>query len=199
MNSEAKKRFDNNLSECEEAIQIYAYLKTKGYNADFGLRFVWVAGISALDHYVTEIVVEKGTEIFANGNNAAALLSMPIIMETAIALKDANPVDAILIFKQAISDAVRYKSFQKAEDVVSGLAYIWSEKHKWQTIGRYLGKHPKVLRETLNNIVSRRNIIVHNADFVGSENVRKPVDPQDAKEVVFYLKELVRAIDQLVA
>ena len=57
----AKNKFDSHISQCSEAIAIYEFLEDHGYNADFGLRFVWVASVSALDHYVTELVVEKAT------------------------------------------------------------------------------------------------------------------------------------------
>ena len=56
----------------------------------------------------------------------------------------------------------------------------------------------KSARETLNNIVTRRNIIAHNADFDESSNTRKSIDAVDTKAVIVYLNQLVEAVDSLI-
>ena len=199
MSSEAKGYFDQHISECTEALEVYKYLRQSGYEASFGLRFVWVAAVSALDHYITQLVIEKGTEAIVNEEEGAdRLFPLLVSMENALDLRDANPVEAALVVRRAIGEAVRYRSFQNANDVAAGLAYVWSEQHKWHQIAGEIEISSQVARETLNNIVNRRNVIAHNADFDEAIGSRTPVAPEDAETVINYLSNLVGAIDSLV-
>lgn len=199
MTTRAKERFDANLDECAEALRIYDYLRARGYEANFGLRFVWVAAVSAVDHYVTELIVERAVKMVANKEaKTDALLAMHLRLDVALAVAEANPIEAVVIFQRAIEDGVRFRSFQKAEDVAGGLSLVWAEDHKWQKIAEQMGEGHRQVREKLNNIVARRNGIAHNADYDEVAKSRSPVEAEDAAEVVRFLKRLVEAIDRIV-
>lgn len=121
----AKTNFDTHIQQCHEAIEIYGYLEKSGYAADFGLRYVWVASISALDHYISELVVEKSTEQFANGQRLTAkMLSEGIPLDTALRVSAASPAQTLVEFRSAVLNMVRYRTFQKADDVADGLAFV---------------------------------------------------------------------------
>ena len=75
--------------------------------------------------------------------------------ERALERRSADPVTAVVVFKRAVIEAVRFSSFHRADNIADGLAYIWSEPHKWQVIAAHLGLSTKAARETVNSIADR--------------------------------------------
>jgi len=125
----ARDRFHEHISQCSEAITIYEFLEGHGYTADFGLRFVWVASVSALDHYISELIVEKATEHFSNGVALTPKLSGEgVPLASLQTMRSASAAESVLKFRSIMINTVRFKTFQNAESVSDGLAYIWSEK-----------------------------------------------------------------------
>lgn len=195
----AKSRFDTHMAQCAEAITIYEFLEGHRYSADFGLRFVWVASVSALDHYVTELIVEKSTEHFANGAPLSPKLSsegVPISSLVAMHTIPVSQPQAVVEFRNIVRNAVRFRTFQKADDIADGLAYVWSEKHKWDKIAASVGVPPKILKRKLNGICTRRDLIVHNADYNEATGKPTPCIRADAKEVVTFIAKVVEEIDK---
>ena len=195
----AKTKFDSHISQCSDAITIYNFLDGHGYNADFGLRFVWVASVSALDNYVTELIVEKATEQFSNNAALTAKLSSEgVPLASLLKMRAVPAAQAVVEFRATMSNAVRFRTFQKADDIADGLAYIWQEKHKWDKIAGSIGEQPKSARRKLNSICTRRDQIVHNADYNEATGDLMPCILSDAKEVISYVLRIVTAIDSLV-
>jgi len=194
----AKTNFDTHMAQSAEAITIYEFLDGQGYSADFGLRFVWVASVSALDHYITELIVEKSTEHFSNGISLSPKLSsegVPISSLMTMHAIPASQLQAVVEFRNIIRNAVRFRTFQKAEDVADGLAYIWNEKQKWDKIAKFIGVPTKTARQKLNGICTRRDLIVHNADYNEATGKLTPCIRTDAQEVVDFVATVVEAID----
>jgi hypothetical protein len=114
------------MAQCSESIAIYDFLVRSGYSADFGLRFVWVASVSALDHYITELIVEKSTEHFANGSSLSPKLSNEGVPISSLMIMHTIPtlqVQAVVQFRNIVRNAVRFRTFQKADDVADGLVF----------------------------------------------------------------------------
>jgi hypothetical protein len=186
------------MAQCTEAITIYEFLEGHGYSADFGLRFVWVASVSALDDYVSELIVEKSTEHFSNGTALSPKLSNEGVPISSLVTMHAIPAfqtQAVVEFRNIVRNAVRFRTFQKAEDVADGLAYVWNEKHKWDKIAASIGVPAKVAKRKLNGICTRRDLIVHNADYNEATGNLTPCIRTDAQEVVDYVAKVVEAID----
>jgi hypothetical protein len=197
MTSQAKLLFDSHLEECREAIALYEHFeKTSIYRADFNLRFVWIAAISAFDHYVSQLILERATKAYANNEALTPkLLSDGVSLSNALELRGANSVDAILIFRRILGDCIRYKSFQHPDKIAEGLSYVWAEKHKWQYIAGVLGISLDYLKGTMESIVDRRNLIAHNADYDEARGVKLPVDKHQALDVVKFLASIVDVIE----
>lgn len=194
----AKTKFDLHIAQCADAIAIHEFLENSGYSADFGLRFVWVASVSALDHYVTELVVEKSTEHFSNGDLLSSKLKNECVPISSLMAMHAIPTSkpqAVLEFRKIVQNSVRFRTFQKADDVADGLAYVWNEKHKWAAIAESLGVPAKSAKQKLNGICSRRDLIVHNADYNEATGDQLPCNRADAIEVVSYITRIVEEID----
>lgn len=199
MMTAARDKFESHISECSEAITIFEFLEGHGYNANFGLRFVWVAAVSALDHYITEIIVEKSTEHFSNGSGfSAKLANEGVPLASLLRMQNVPAAQATVEFRAIISNAIRFRTFQKADDISDGLSYIWNEKHKWEKIAAVLNLPARNAKSKLNGICSRRDLIVHNADYNEATGDLMPCDSSDAKEVISYVIKTVTAIDSLV-
>ncbi|MEP1308260.1 HEPN domain-containing protein [Sulfitobacter sp.] len=200
MPSAAKNNFSSHISQCDDAAKIYNFLVTKGYAADFGLRFVWVAAISALDNYISELVVEKATEIYSNkGSLPKKLQAEGVPLEKVLEFQLSNPIEATMIFRKLITNSVKFQTFQSADGVASGLAYIWDEQHKWKRISEGMGMQLKPAKGKLNSICFRRNAIAHNADYDMSSNKLRDCKLEDAVAASEFVKELVNTIDDLVS
>ncbi|WP_157956990.1 HEPN domain-containing protein [Salinicola salarius] len=199
MTSAAKTNFDSHLTQCYEAIEIYSHLKQRGYSADFGLRFVWVSSVSALDHYVSELIIEKSTEQFANqGILSTKLLNEGVPLQASMRMNSSSATQAIVEFRSFIEQVVRFRTFQKSKDIADGLSYIWNEQHKWEKISDKLGLKPKSAKYKLNSIGYRRDLIVHNADCDSYTGKLKECTTTEASEALNYIKETVEIIEDLV-
>ena len=194
----AKTRFDTHMAQCVEAITIHEFLEHHGYSADFGLRFVWVASVSALDHYITELIVGKSTEHFSYGTPLSSKLSnegVPISSLMTMHAIPASQMQAVVEFRNIVRNAVQFRTFQKANDVADGLAYVWNEKYKWDKIAASMGVPTKIAKYKLNGICTRRDLIVHNADYNEATGNLTPCIRTDAQEVVDYITKVVEAVD----
>lgn len=198
--SNAKALFDTNISECSEAIALYEHYRLAyRFSPDFQLRFVWIASVSALDHYISELIIESATYLYGNKMPLPKKLrAAEISFQNAIDLSLADNVSSIVIFRSIINTLIRYTSFQSSSNIADGLAYIWNEKYKGQFIAKKMGKSEDQVKRTLGAIVDRRNIIAHNADIDYAMGSRMPVNPDDAKTVVDFITRLATVIDEAV-
>jgi len=167
MPSSAVSVFDAHMRECREAVAVYAHLATAaGFRADFNLRFVWIASVSALDHYVSQLILERATVAFADGKPLQPkLLSEVMTFQNAISFRGVDVISAVLQFRKILDAAIRYRSFQSPDSIADGLSFIWPEKKKWGVLGAILNMKPESARRKLSAIVDRRNLIAHNGDF----------------------------------
>jgi hypothetical protein len=185
------------MVECREAIALYDHLdRTTIYRPEFSLRFVWIAAVSAFDHYISQIILEKATAVFASSDTLTPkLMSDVISFSNAFELRRANAVDAIIIFRSILSNCIKYKSFQHPDKVSDGLSYIWAEKHKWQFIATQMGSTTDQVKAKLENIVDRRNSIAHNADYDEARQGKIPINVNDTREVVQFVGGIVEILD----
>ena len=195
----AKNNFDDHIEQCHDAIKIYEHLEKNGYSADFGLRYVWVASISALDHYVSELITEKSTEQFSDGERLTAkMLNEGVPLDAVLRMKEASPAQTVVEFRNAVKNMVQYRTFQKADDVADGLAFFWDQKHKWKKVSAIMGIPTDVARRTLNSVAYRRDLIVHNADYNDATGALYDCDVADARKATSHITASADAIDQLV-
>lgn len=195
----AKCEFDRHIAQCTEALAVYDFLHNQRYQADFGLRYVWVAAISALDHYVTQFIIEKATEQFDRKRPfTPKLLGLQLPVSAHLSMNGVTPAERIVEFRKQISLSLQFRTFQKADDVADGLAFVWNENDKWNKISKIIGLKSNNARHKLNSIARRRDLIVHNADYDPATGALLPCERTDAKTTVQFIQQLVQAIDIVV-
>lgn len=196
MKSAASSRFLRHIGEVDEAITVYGHLLARGYDAKFNLRFVWIYGVSALDDYVTQLILEVASEKFSDGKpQTQRLLNEAAKIQDVYQIIQLNGTSGVIDFRSLLSRSISYITFQSPESVADGLSFIWTEKDKWRILSAYLGMKPKAGRRLLGNIVSRRNLIAHNADYDDFCASPRDVNRGDAIKTRMFLVGLVYAIE----
>ncbi|WP_143114657.1 HEPN domain-containing protein [Jannaschia rubra] len=200
MKTAAGNRFLQHIEEADEAIVIYNHLNKNGLRADFALRFVWVSTVSALDDYITQLIIEISTHRFENSIvQEKRLLSEACRFDSIYSLLENNSAASAIAFRSLIRETVERMTFQSPNDVADGLSFIWKADEKWKKIGAYLGLTAKSCRGLLSSIANRRNLIVHNADFDDSGGVKTKIRLNDAIRTRMFIVGLVYSIEDLIS
>ena len=157
------------------------------------LRAELVMGVSALDHFVHELVRLGMLEVY-RGNRAQtpAFLRFTVSLESVLQ-GIAAPGDEGWL-ENEIRARHGWQSFQNADSIAEAVRLI-SEVRLWEEVGNRLGMSPQDVRRQLNLIVDRRNKIAHEADsdptFPGS---RWPIDEALVDEAVDFIEQVVESI-----
>ena len=157
------------------------------------LRAELVMGVSALDHFVHELVRLGMLEVY-RGNRAQtpAFLRFTVSLESVLQ-GIAAPGDQGWL-ENEIRTRHGWQSFQNADSIAEAVRLI-SEVRLWEEVANRLGMPPQDARRQLNLIVDRRNKIAHEADsdptFPGS---RWPIDEALVDEAVDFIEQVVESI-----
>lgn len=94
-------------------------------------------------------------------------------------------------------------SFQKIENIKDALSYIWDLDHKIPVIMSKMhypfpestsNANQKFLEKKIDLIVSRRNQIVHEADYDISINSKQTININWLDDTILFVKEFVYSI-----
>lgn len=191
--------FQSLISQTAVPKGLFHYIKDQKVPIDASdlLRWEWVLGISALDKYIHDIVrigmVEQflGLRTKTNKfNNFRIDMTKYTDLRTSLSPE--------IEFENEIKRQHGYLAFQHPDKLVDALSYIWSEEHKWDAISRNMPSPISAsdLKTKLNNIVIRRDQIVHEGDcFAASLPLQQqPINEADTDDVISFITELVQAI-----
>lgn len=97
-----------------------------------------------------------------------------------------------------IREKLGYQSFQKPDKIAEAIRYI-SDKKLWEEVEYRMEISQREAKETLSNIVDRRNKIAHEADIDPSYGIgnRWPIDESMVGEVVGFIERLAESIHQI--
>ncbi|WP_340240964.1 hypothetical protein [Sulfitobacter pontiacus] len=173
---------------------------------EFALRYVWINCVSAFDLYMTELVSEAGLRLIDKNPMVltANLKQIGVPLEKVFGINDLSPAEKMIFYRDQIFSAVQYTSFYKPDKISVALSYIWTTpaKEKWKRIfsrmsatGRYEGKTESYVRDELELIGDRRDIIAHSVDTPPGRSTPNPVNRGDAVRVIEFLGDAADAID----
>lgn len=195
--------FDHSFNRIQSLHSLFIHLtENLHYNnelTDEILRSEIVYIVSALDKLIHDLVKAGMIEIMVGRRSPTnAYLKFPITLNQSSNMSAATEVDTIRIFENIIFENQKHLSYQNPDKIGLALSLIWDENYKWQKIADSLGIDQQALKIELNNIVIRRNQIVHEADFdlfIGSE---QPLQKDDVTKSVTFIFELAHKIYNLV-
>lgn len=169
----ALTQFELNLSQSRDLVGLALAVDaatTEALDTSDLLRFALVAAVSALDHYVHEVVRELMVKT-AQGNRNATDAFGHFEISTVSALRAANGDPPQSWMNDEVLRQHGHLSFQQPEKIADAIRLVWDQP-MWPTIAFALGTTAQALKQELELIVSRRNQIAHEAD-------RDPTPPHD--------------------
>lgn len=178
------------------------------------LRSAYVSAVSAMDRYFHDIIlnnvlsllsrksdeIPKGLSNFVIPLGDVEAAIKHVIRSRRSEHKAARPRTKI---KQCFSEALHRKTFQKPNEIdeafkMLGIRNIWSSIcGELETVN-----DANEARKKLNQIVKRRNQIVHEGDVRRSERARETktnqIWPRETRNEIEWISELIRAADKVV-
>jgi len=192
----AKEHFDNNIIRVKNLGAIYQIVN-KEITLDLSdiLRSQYVMLISALDHFIHEIVRIGMIEIYNKNRRdtkefKAFIFSLDknILFNKAI-MEDKN--NQWLDYQIRLHNS--YKSFQQAEKIKEALKLI-DKMDLWNEISRYLNINKEDLTKQLNLIIDRRNQITHEADIEPTYQELRDIKVEDINDSIDFIEKIVNSI-----
>ncbi len=197
----AFEQFKSNIKAVNEMDTLYHHLisdlKLPNDLSDI-LRSQLVYAISALDKLIHELVKIGMLQAFINQRTKTKKFNcFSISLETYNKIQQTSQQPNIFqleppeyFFEQEIIVKHKYLAFQEPDKIADALSFIWEEKQKWQEIARLFNSSDDDIKKKLKSIVSRRNLIVHEADIDLQTNLRNSIDETDVKEAVEFIFKL---------
>lgn len=189
--------FRANISRTRELGKLYKALSrmiTPALNVDDLLRLQIVMAVSAMDHFIHE-VVRQGMLAIYEGTRC----DVPGFAKFKVPLIDAKssvPSSSSLWVDDAIRQSHSFLSFQQPEKIADAIRLI-HKKPIWPALEATLATPARDLKNQLNLIVDRRNKIAHEADVDPSyPGTRWPISDHDATAATDFIEKIVEAIYQ---
>ncbi len=213
--------FNNCISDVQNMRILYDYLKNRRRPrisedrlADI-LRAELVNSVSAMDRFLHEIVRVGVRNSYLSTSSQTPkcqdvrfkFSTLNKIVECERKRKRKPPTrqeeTAMYWIDREIVDILKYMSFQKIDKIKDALSYIWDVQHKMPAIiskMRYTfpvlmdKEKQKFLEEKIDLIVSRRNQIVHEADYDVAISSKQTIDTGWLDDTILFIKEFTYSI-----
>lgn len=192
----AYKRFIQLIDDTKNVDAIYQYVNTLTTPLDMSdlLRWQWVQYVSALDKLIHDLVKIGMIEEFTGARiETKQYKNFQLDMDTYSSMIS-DLINAASLFEQRVVVCNGYKAFQDPKKISEALSYIWSEKDKWKVISDLIGMNQTMCTTKLNNIVIRRNQIVHEGDYTDILSKRQDIYEEDVIEVKEFILQIGKAI-----
>jgi hypothetical protein len=195
----AIEQFRANIGHARHLGAIYTAFKaqtTTVVDLSDVLRAEIVMAVSALDHYVHEVVCTVMLQTYQGQRiKTPAFLSFSVSLESAIdGINSPGRHDWLI---NEIRTRHGWQSFQHADKLADALRLI-TDLRIWDEVGSLIGMTAADAKRRLNLIVDRRNKIAHEADMDQTNpGHRWPIDEVLVQEAVAYVEEVAEAIHQL--
>jgi len=194
----AKIHFEKNIIRVKNLGAIYQSINsntTQILDLSDILRAQYVMLVSALDHFIHEIIRIGMIEIYNNKREPTKefktfilTLDEKILFKKAI-MEDKN--DTWLEYQIRVRNG--FKSFQQADKIKEAMLLI-IDKDIWNELSSVLNQDSKILKNRLNLIVDRRNQIAHEADIEPIYHELREIDIEDINNSILFIESIVKTI-----
>ena len=160
------------------------------------LRSELVMAVSALDHYIHEIVRLGMLEVYRGTRpETSAFLRFQISLERVRQVVSTPTSDDWL--DNEIQERHGWRSFQQANHIAEATQLI-SDISLWEQVSNHLGMPAQDVRQQLNFIADRRNKIVHEADMDPTPyDTRWPIDEVLVDDAINFIEQIAETIYHL--
>lgn len=199
--------FHENIRRSRDLVAIFRAMQAQTTGAldlfDL-LRAALVMSVSALDHFIHEMVRLGMLEAHrGERSKTPAFLRFRVTLQSVSEMPLSPDRDVWL--DGQIREQIGYQSFQRPDRVAEAVRLI-SEVSLWNEVARILGTDSGAVRDRLTLIVQRRDKIAHEADimpdFAGQtvySNLRSPINDVMADDAINFIEQVAEAIFSLVS
>ena len=198
--------FRENIRRSRDLVAIFHSINvstTEALEITDVLRASFVMSVSALDHFVHEIVRIGMLEAFrAERVRTSAFLRFQVTIGSV--LRSSGDPRSEEWLEQEIRERHGYQSFEMPDRIADGIRLI-SDVTLWDEVARSTGKERKEIRDNLSLIIQRRNKIVHEADITPDyarqrlSDLRSPIDEALVENTIQFISLVAEAIYTLVS
>lgn len=190
-------KFKQLMSNTREVSCIYNYLDQyvrAPMQYDDLLRFQWVQSVAALDKLVHDLVRIGMVDIFSGRRICTSKYKK---FQVDMAWYEDVTTNAHMVaneFGKKVIVQHSHLSFQDPTKISDALAYIWEARDKWTIIASQVGQDSNSVKVMLKNIVTRRNQIAHEGDYIDDFGNRQEIEKSDVDEVLEFIEKIGEAI-----
>lgn len=159
------------------------------------LRSCIVLSVSAIDHLIHELVLIGMCEIFNGTRPATAKYNSFNVSLGFIGAIRATP--PIILFESEIRKSLGWQTFQRPEKIKEAIA-LFNSLQLWQQVALAMGDTEVTIKNQLNLIVDRRNMIAHEADIEPVFKTKRLINDTDVTETINFIERLGTTIYNLV-
>lgn len=195
------RKFELLMSDTKNISSIYDYLQkcVKGpLNYDDLLRFQWVQSVSALDKLVHDLVRVGMVHIFTGRRSSTVKYRNFQVDMDWYELVNSTPDMIIPEFEKKVIKQHGYLAFEDPNKISDALSNIWDANDKWKLIADKMYEEKNTVKITLKNIVTRRNQIAHEGDYIDDFGNRQVIEKVDTDVVLNFIDKVGTAIYECV-
>lgn len=162
------------------------------------LRALIVLLISALDHFIHELVRDGMTQIWkADRPTTPAFKRFTVSLEAVRSLQSGMTPE--LWISTQVRDRHSYQSFQQPERIQEAVR-LFTQADFWEAAARKTNTTVELTKRQLKLLVDRRNKIAHEADVDPTyPTTRWPIDESLVLEAIEFVENLCEAIHSSIA
>lgn len=196
------EQFKQNIREIQKINDVYKFNKhqfVSGIDIDGLLRMEIVMGVSALDQYIHQLVVERAIHILKEGGQVPSNFSKLLVGCDSIAnvLQSTHISEVLVFLEKDIRGKLSWKSFQQPDKINEALRYI-SNCNIWNEVAGLMSKDVASIKSQLSLIVKRRDSIAHEADYDIINYCQYPISDTMCFTAINFIVELVFMIDAII-
>ena len=198
----AYETFAGNLASARNMVKAGRSLDSQGVGSvdtsDL-YRGAWVQAVSALDYFMHQEIKRRVAAIAYGpaGERPQALAALKVTLGQAEDLRSGTMSPAELVL-EAVGHEIGRQTIQKPEAISRYLRYV-TNRDVWNGVAQFVressqshaGLNAQELKDKLNSIVQRRNVIAHRADIPDSSSGVKSSLEADAADTAIELIELI--------
>ena len=159
------------------------------------LRSCIVLSVSAIDHLIHELTLIGMREIFNGTRPATARYNSYNISLGFMSAITSTP--SLITFESEIRRSLGYQTFQRPDKVKEAIA-LFNPLQLWQQVALVIGDTESDIKNQLNLIVDRRNMIAHEADIEPIFKTKRPISDIDVSTTIDFVEKLGETIYNLV-
>lgn len=159
------------------------------------LRSCIVLSVSAIDHLIHELAIIGMCEVF-NGTRAVTTKYNDFNVTLGF-MSSITAVPPLITFEAEIRRKLGWQTFQRPDKIKDAVA-LFNSIQLWQQISVTMADTEQNIKNRLNLIVDRRNMIAHEADIEPVYKTKRTISNADVTGTIDFIEKLGTTIYNLV-